>query len=77
MKFGISQDGSDDLLEYPINQVKSLLYREASNVRHYENLKFLMNCYKTQHEAELICSCHTHAALNTANAVSKRGQITR
>ena len=52
MKFGISQNGSEDLLEYPINQVKGILYREASNVRHYENLKFLLNCYKKQEEAE-------------------------
>ncbi|EKO3807763.1 hypothetical protein NTE05_005029 [Vibrio harveyi] len=63
MKFGISQDGSDDLLEYPINQVKSLLYREASNVRHYENLKFLMNCYKTQHEAEQVLNLYYRGKL--------------
>ncbi|MGR5130715.1 hypothetical protein ACPV4R_24735, partial [Photobacterium swingsii] len=43
---------SEDLLEYPINQVKGILYREASNVRHHENLKFLLNCYKTQEEAK-------------------------
>ncbi|MDD9308421.1 hypothetical protein V6S06_14185 [Aeromonas hydrophila] len=58
MKFGISQGGSDDLLEYPINQVKSLLYREASNVRHYENLRFLMNFYKTQSEAEHVLNLY-------------------
>jgi hypothetical protein len=52
MKFGISQNGSQDLVEYPINQVKRVLHREASNVRHYENLKFLLNCYETQQEAE-------------------------
>lgn len=63
MQFGISLNGSENLLEYPINQVKSLLYREASNVRHYENLKFLMNCYKTQHEAEQVLNLYYQGSL--------------
>ncbi|MBO2629479.1 hypothetical protein [Shewanella algae] len=54
MKIGISQNGSKDLVEYPINQVKRVLHREASNIRHYENLKFLLNCYETQDEAEKV-----------------------
>lgn len=52
MKFGISQNGSQDLVEYPINQVKNVLHREASNVRYFENLRFLFCCYDSQKEAE-------------------------
>ncbi|WP_370556620.1 hypothetical protein NMD86_08250 [Edwardsiella tarda] len=46
-------NGSNDLMEYPISQVKRVLYREASNVRHYENLKFLLSCYKDIGDAEV------------------------
>lgn len=58
MQFGITRNGSGDFLEHPINQVKNVLHREAMNVRYYENLKFMLNCYNTQTEAENALRLH-------------------
>lgn len=37
----LTQDGSKERLEPQIRQVLNLLHREATNVRHYENIKYL------------------------------------